>query len=99
MVLQTKSPHTRACLAGPGRNDKIAARWGQEGAVMIHPFAKHAVAAAAAAAMALTPVATAWADGLIRDAEIEATLRAYADLVFTAAGLDASAVQVHIVDN
>ena len=36
---------------------------------------------------------------LIRDAEIEATIRAYADPVFKAAGLDAAAVKVHLVDD
>jgi len=66
---------------------------------MIRRLAKRAVAAVAVTAMATMPVAAASADGLIRDAEIEATLRAYADPIFEAAGLDASAVQVHIVDN
>jgi predicted Zn-dependent protease len=36
---------------------------------------------------------------LIRDAEIEATIRAYAEPVFKAAGLDASAIKVHLVDD
>jgi predicted Zn-dependent protease len=63
---------------------------------MISRFARRAVAAVA---MAVLPVAGASADGLIRDAEIEATLRAYADPIFEAAGLDADAVQVHIIDN
>lgn len=36
---------------------------------------------------------------LIRDAEIEATLRAYADPIFAAAGLDTSVVQVHIIQD
>jgi len=49
--------------------------------------------------MALAPVAEALAASLIRDAEIEATLRAYADPIFTAAGLDTSAVQVHIIND
>lgn len=66
---------------------------------MMSRFAKRVVAATAVAAMAAMPVAAASADGLIRDAEIEATLRAYADPVFEAAGLDAGAVQVHIVNS
>jgi len=37
--------------------------------------------------------------GLIRDAEIEATIRAYADPLFSAAGLDASVVEVHLVNS
>ena len=65
---------------------------------MIGRFAKQALAAAATALVAM-PVAAASADSLIRDAEIEATLRAYADPIFEAAGLDAAAVQVHIINN
>ena len=36
---------------------------------------------------------------LIRDTEIENTIRAYATPLFTVAGLDAAAVNVHIVDD
>jgi predicted Zn-dependent protease len=36
---------------------------------------------------------------LIRDAEIEATIRAYADPVFTVAGLDARAMKVHLIQS
>jgi predicted Zn-dependent protease len=43
--------------------------------------------------------APAQAGGLIRDAEIEATLRDYADPIFTAAGLKASAVDIYIVQD
>ncbi len=35
----------------------------------------------------------------IRDAEIEATIRTYADPVFTAAGLDVAAMKVHLVSS
>ena len=66
---------------------------------MISRFAKRAVAAAAVTALVATPVAGASAGSLIRDAEIEATLRAYADPIFEAAGLDADAVQVHIIND
>ena len=55
-----------------------------------------------AATLALAPVADALAQSrprLIRDAEIEATLRAYADPIFAAAGLDTSAVQVHLIQD
>lgn len=47
------------------------------------------------------PVASqsAQALGLIRDAEIEATIRAYAEPLWTAAGLNAPFVQVHLVDD
>lgn len=37
--------------------------------------------------------------GLIRDAEIEATVRAYAEPLWTAAGLDAAFVQVHLIND
>src|SRR5688572_11939334 len=36
---------------------------------------------------------------LIRDAEIEATIRAYAEPVFKAAGLDAAAIKVHLIND
>lgn len=53
--------------------------------------------------MALAPVLEAEAQSsrprLIRDAEIESTLRAYADPIFAAAGLDTSVVQVHIIQD
>jgi predicted Zn-dependent protease len=65
---------------------------------MISRFTKRAAAAAAVTAMALMPAAAS-AASLIRDAEIEATLRAYADPIFEAAGLDADAVQVHIIND
>jgi predicted Zn-dependent protease len=58
---------------------------------------------AAALTVALVQSLPAAAQGrgvsLIRDAEIEATIRAYADPVFKAAGLDASAMNVHLVDD
>ena len=60
---------------------------------------RHLIGLIAAAGMALAPVADAFAASLIRDAEIEATLRAYADPIFAAAGLDTSAVQVHIIND
>jgi predicted Zn-dependent protease len=66
---------------------------------MMKRFAKRAIAAATAGIMVAAPMAQASAASLIRDAEIEATLRAYADPIFAAAGLDASAVQVHIVED
>ena len=66
---------------------------------MIGRLAKWTVAASAVSIMALMPAAGASAASLIRDAEIEATLRAYADPIFEAAGLDADAVQVHIIND
>jgi predicted Zn-dependent protease len=64
---------------------------------------RRAVTLGLAAALALAPVAEAEAQSggvrLIRDAEIEATLRAYADPIFAAAGLDTSAVQVHLIES
>jgi len=56
-----------------------------------------------AAAFAVTLLQTLPADAqgeptLIRDAEIEATIRAYADPLFTAAGLDAGAIKVHLIE-
>lgn len=64
---------------------------------------RRVIALGLAAALALAPVAEAEAQSggvrLIRDAEIEATLRAYVDPIFTAAGLDASVVQIHIIED
>ena len=64
---------------------------------------RRAIGLGLAAALALAPVAEAEAQSggvrLIRDAEIEATLRAYADPIFAAAGLDTSAVQVHLIES
>jgi len=42
---------------------------------------------------------SAEAVGLIRDAEIEATIRAYAEPLWRAAGLNAPFVQVHLIDD
>jgi predicted Zn-dependent protease len=65
--------------------------------------AQRAIGLCVAAALALAPVAEAAAQSrrpsLIRDAEIEATMRAYADPIFAAAGLDTSAVQVHLIND
>jgi predicted Zn-dependent protease len=66
--------------------------------------ARHAVGLGVSLALALAPVVEAEAQQrggvrLIRDAEIESTLRAYADPIFAAAGLDTSAVQVHIIED
>jgi predicted Zn-dependent protease len=64
-----------------------------------------AAASGLAASLALLAgsVAPAAAQGravpLIRDAEIEATIRAYADPLFAAAGLDASAIKVHLLND
>lgn len=62
------------------------------------------IALALSAALALAPVAEAAAQqgrgdrlSLIRDAEIEATIRAYAQPVFAAAGVPVGAIKVHIV--
>ncbi|MEZ5830395.1 MAG: M48 family metalloprotease [Dongiaceae bacterium] len=64
---------------------------------------RRAICVAVAAALTLAPTLEAEAQSrgasLIRDAEIEATLRAYADPIFTAAGLDTSAVQIHIIED
>jgi predicted Zn-dependent protease len=50
----------------------------------------------------LPPAAPTLADGgisLIRDAEIESTVHDYVEPIFTAAGLDAAAVKVHIIND
>jgi predicted Zn-dependent protease len=62
---------------------------------------RRAIAFVLVGCLALAPVAEAQSRGLslIRDAEIEATLRAYADPIFAAAGLDVPAVQVHIIND
>src|SRR3972149_5914154 len=58
------------------------------------------VGAAAAALSVATLCSPAYAaGGLIRDAEIEDTLRAYADPIFDAAGLRASDIQIHIIED
>jgi predicted Zn-dependent protease len=57
------------------------------------------IGVASAVTITLAPVADAAAASLIRDAEIEATLRAYGDPIFEAAGLDAASVQVHIIND
>lgn len=59
------------------------------------------MAAILALVMIAEPVcaSSAQALGLIRDAEIEATIRAYASPLWTAAGLDAGFVQVHLIDD
>jgi predicted Zn-dependent protease len=67
-------------------------------------MARRALGLALSLALASAPLADAAAQQgsgvrLIRDAEIEATLRAYADPIFAAAGLDTSAVQVHIIED
>ncbi len=66
-------------------------------------LAQRATGLVLAASLALAPGLEAQAQSrggsLIRDAEIEATLRAYADPIFAAAGLDTSAVQVHIISD
>lgn len=65
--------------------------------------ARRAISLVLATALGLAPLFEAEAQSrrpsLIRDAEIEATLRAYADPIFAAAGLDTSAVQVHIIND
>lgn len=45
------------------------------------------------------PVATAQGLALIRDAEIENTIRSYSTPLFAAAGLDANAVDVYLVND
>ncbi|HEU4826758.1 MAG TPA: M48 family metalloprotease [Dongiaceae bacterium] len=69
----------------------------------IRTSARRALGLGMAAVLALAPAIEADAQSggvrLIRDAEIEATLRAYADPIFAAAGLDTSAVQVHIIED
>ena len=62
------------------------------------PRSTRLIAGLAAFIFALTPLA-ADAGGLIRDAEIEHTLRAYADPIFTAAGIPPEDVRVLIVDD
>ena len=69
---------------------------------MINRLLARASCLAAAAVAALAQPLPAAAQGqisLVRDAEIEATIRAYADPVFKVAGLDAAAVKVHLVND
>jgi len=48
---------------------------------------------------AISPAIKAQGLSLIRDSEIENTIRAYATPLFTVAGLDANSVNVHIIDD
>ncbi len=57
------------------------------------------VGALVAAALLVSPVAAQQRISFIRDAEIEATIRAYATPLFAAAGLDPSAIGVHLVND
>ena len=68
---------------------------------MINRLLVHAgrLALAVAMASALPLPAAAQNIGLIRDAEIEATIRAYSNPIFEAAGLDAAAIKVHLVND
>ncbi len=62
---------------------------------------KHLSHVFAAALLVLTPVSQALAqdrgDYLIRDSEIESILKGYAAPIFTVAGLDPKAVQIHVI--
>ncbi len=49
--------------------------------------------------LALAAPAAAQNISLIRDAEIEATIRAYADPIFAAAGLDSRSIRIHLVSD
>ena len=60
---------------------------------------KHIRVLVAAAMIGALQVVPAAAQGLIRDAEIENTIRAYATPIFSAAGLDADSVRIHLVAN
>jgi predicted Zn-dependent protease len=56
-------------------------------------------AAVGALALSLVTATTAEAAGLIRDAETEALIRTYAKPIFTAAGLGAQGIDIHIVND
>jgi len=58
-----------------------------------------AIGLTASLTVLLGAAAPAAAQGIIRDAEIEATIRAYADPLFRAAGLDAAAIKVHLLQD
>ncbi|HVY88219.1 MAG TPA: M48 family metalloprotease, partial [Hyphomonadaceae bacterium] len=62
-------------------------------------LAKKLLCAIAAPVLAIALPLSASAQGLIRDAEIEATLRSYADPLFEAAGLKPSDVNIYIVQD
>jgi predicted Zn-dependent protease len=69
---------------------------------LINRLLARASCLAAALAVTLVQSCPAAAQGrvsLIREAEIEATIRAYAEPVFKVAGLDAAAIKVHLVDD
>lgn len=64
---------------------------------MVDSLRRLAALVLACAVLVNAGTATARGISLIRDAEIEDTIRAYADPIFRAAGLDPSAITVHIV--
>lgn len=71
-------------------------------ASITHAFqscARFAVAAGAVAALSLATAERASAQSLIRDAEIEDTLRVYTDPILVAAGLDPHDVDMYLVDD
>jgi predicted Zn-dependent protease len=69
----------------------------------IKRFARKLCAALSALALVAAQIPPAYADdesgGIIRDAEIEATLRSYADPIFLAAGLKPSEIHVYILED
>lgn len=62
-------------------------------------FVRRLLAGLIACMLAVEPVAAQSRVSLIRDAEIEATIRAYAAPLFAVAGLDPEAVQVYLVND
>src|SRR4029450_11300121 len=84
----------------PTESDRPATRRSARGKKLPR---RHLVAGAMALAWLVGPAALvpAQAQGisLIRDAEIESTIRAYAEPLWTAAGLNAPFVQVHLIND
>ncbi len=73
--------------------------WGLVLSMMQKSWSSRIVGALAALLMVTSPAAAQKRISFIRDAEIENTLRAYATPLFAAAGLDPSAIGVHLVND
>lgn len=66
---------------------------------MLHPRIRKAVAAATALCLIAGGVAPAMSASLIRDAEVENTLRGFASPIFTTAGIEPDTVRVFIIND
>src|SRR5215471_436208 len=85
-----------------GQKTKDLALWANPSKADMRKQLISLLAAAAVAATPLLPLPEARADdtpSLVRDAEIETTIRAYATPIFTAAGLDPQLIHVYLLQS